>query len=61
MIDYSIMEKSGEIVDGEKKNLSFRELWRFKRERHGWVLDEIDQDVSISDLRGFEPFSEEFS
>ena len=59
MIDYTIVEKTGEIIDGEKKNLSFKELWRFKREEHDWVLDEIDQDVSISDLRGFNPFSEE--
>ncbi|MEW8505098.1 MAG: Tim44-like domain-containing protein [Candidatus Thiodiazotropha sp.] len=53
MIDNTIVEKTGDVIDGEKKKLSFKELWRFKRASHGWVLDEIDQDVSISDLRGF--------
>ena len=59
MIDYMILEKSGTVIDGDKDSHAFRELWRFRRERHGWVLDEIDQDVSVSDLRGFNPFSEE--
>lgn len=61
MVDYTIVENTGDVIDGEKKNLSFKELWRFKREDHGRVLDEIDQDVSISDLRGFNPFSEEIT
>lgn len=59
MIDYMILEQSGTVIDGDKDSHAFSELWRFKRERHGWVLDEIDQDVSVSDLRGFNPFSEE--
>ncbi|MET0066004.1 MAG: Tim44-like domain-containing protein [Candidatus Thiodiazotropha sp.] len=58
MIDYTIEESSGRVIDGERDNQFFKELWRFKRESHGWVLDEIDQDVSISDLQGFQPFSE---
>ncbi len=59
MIDYTVLEKTGEFIYGEKKNRSFKELWRFIREDHGWVLDEIDQEVSISDLRGFNSFSED--
>ena len=55
--DYSIVEKTGTIVDEENKNLSFKELWRFKRENHGWVLHEINLDVSIFGLRGFNPYS----
>ena len=53
MIDYTIDEKTGAVVDGSKEDESFEELWRFKRERHGWVLDEIDQKVSIVDLVSF--------
>ena len=59
MVDYTIVEKSGELIDGEKKNNSFKELWKFKRQGDTWLLDEIDQDVEISDLRAFNPFSEE--
>jgi len=59
MVDYTIVEKSGEVIDGEKTNNSFKELWKFKRQENTWLLDEIDQDVEISDLRGFNPFSEE--
>lgn len=54
MIDYLVSDKTGAVLDGEQKTLPFKELWRFKREQHGWVLDEIDQDVSISDLNAFE-------
>lgn len=61
MIDYSIVEQSGEIIDGEKKNRTFKELWRFRRAAHGWVLDEIDQDVSIADLRNFSSASEDIA
>lgn len=59
MIDYTINEESGKVIDGEKKNDSFTELWKFKREVHGWVLDEIDPEVTITDLAVLNPFSEE--
>lgn len=61
MMDYTIIESTGAIVDGAKKNRSFKELWRFKREDHGWVVDEIDQNMSIATLRCFAPYSEEIS
>jgi hypothetical protein len=59
MIDYTIDDKTGKIIDGKKINLPFKELWRFIRQGDTWVLDEIDQNVTISDLRDFDPFSEE--
>lgn len=61
MVDYTIEEKSGSIIDGKKKNESFMELWKFKREEHCWVLDEIDQEVSLGALYLFNPFSEEIA
>lgn len=57
MIDYLVNE-SGQKIDGDDANRSFKELWKFKRETHGWVLDEIDSDVSISDVRDMQAWSE---
>jgi hypothetical protein len=60
MIDYTIDEKTGELVSGEKNKIEeFTELWKFIRGKGGWVLDEIDQKVGILDLGGFKSFSEE--
>jgi predicted lipid-binding transport protein (Tim44 family) len=58
MVDYTVNEQTKEVVSGEKKNLSFKELWKFKRENKDWVLDEIDQNVSIGDLKNMASFSE---
>jgi hypothetical protein len=61
MIDYTINEKTGGIVSGNKsKKEEFTELWKFIRgQDYSWVLDEIDQKVQISDVDSFESFSEE--
>ena len=54
MIDYTIDDTSGGVVSGNRtKAESFTELWKFVRSGNDWVLDEIDQDVSLSDLKGF--------
>ena len=59
MIDYMVDEESGETIRGSESQLdSFEELWRVKREPHGWVLDEIDQEVTLSDFRAFKTASE---
>lgn len=51
MIDYTINDKTGDVVSGRKnKAESFKELWKFLREDHGWVLDEIDSSVQANDL-----------
>ena len=50
-IDYEINESTGNITDGEKnKSYPFAELWKFIRTKKGWIVDEIDQNVSIGDL-----------
>lgn len=51
MIDYTVKESSGAVVRGDqKKRELFTELWKFVRVNDRWVLDEIDQEVGISDL-----------
>jgi predicted lipid-binding transport protein (Tim44 family) len=57
MIDY-LVNDAGEAIDGDEEERNFKELWRFKREPHGWVLDEIDSDVSISDVTAMQAWSE---
>jgi predicted lipid-binding transport protein (Tim44 family) len=55
MIDYTIDDTNNRIVSGNNtKTESFTELWKFIRVANTWVLDEIDQKVSLSDLKGFE-------
>lgn len=59
MIDYTIEEKTGNLVKGSKtKTESFAELWKFIRTDHGWVLDEIDSSVSAHDLLGMKSMTE---
>lgn len=55
MIDYTIDDTNHRVVSGNnKKAESFTELWKFVRSGDSWVLDEIDQKVSLSDLKNFE-------
>ena len=55
MIDYTIDDTNNRVVSGDNtKAESFTELWKFVRSGNTWVLDEIDQKVSLSDLKGFE-------
>ncbi|MEY2509355.1 MAG: hypothetical protein QOE26_118 [Verrucomicrobiota bacterium] len=54
MIDYTIDDTNNRLVSGDStKAESFTELWKFVRIGNTWVLDEIDQNVSSSDLKGF--------
>jgi hypothetical protein len=54
MIDYTIDDTNNRVVSGNNtKAESFTELWKFVRGGNAWVLDEIDQNVSLSDLKGF--------
>ncbi len=61
MIDYTIDTKTNEIKSGDSDKVEdFSELWKFiKNSNNELVLDEIDQDVSISDLKNMKSFSEE--
>jgi len=59
MIDYTINDKTGDVVSGRKnKSEPFKELWKFVREDHGWVLDEIDSSVHATDLLGMNSVTE---
>ncbi|MGE5474977.1 MAG: Tim44 domain-containing protein [Ignavibacteriales bacterium] len=58
MIDYTINDQTGKLISGEEdEQKAFSELWKFIRGPKGWVLDEIDQTVTIEDVKGFESFS----
>jgi hypothetical protein len=57
MID-KLVNSAGVVIDGDNKKRPFKELWRFKREPRGWVLDEIDSSVSISDVKDLQVWSE---
>jgi predicted lipid-binding transport protein (Tim44 family) len=61
MIDYSINTETKTVVSGDKHEAeNFSELWKFiKNKKNEWVLDEIDQDVSILDLKSMKSFSED--
>lgn len=51
MIDYEIDEETKTITSGDKSKVGeFKEIWTFIRISNKWVLDEIDQDVSITDI-----------
>ncbi|PPE73702.1 hypothetical protein C3942_12985 [Solimonas fluminis] len=59
MIDYHIRLSTGAVAKGSKdKPEDFSELWKFIRTPQGWVLDEIDQSVDLSDLMGFKSIVE---
>jgi len=58
MIDYTIDDTNNRVSGDNTKAESFTELWKFVRSGNTWVLDEIDQKVSLSDLKGFEAKSD---
>lgn len=60
MIDYIVDDRSTVVKSGDNKNShAFAELWKFIRVPQDWALDEIDQTVSIDELKHFTSFSEE--
>ena len=58
MIDYTVDDKTGSLVSGNEKAEKFTELWKFLRIGDTWVLDEIDQQVSLFDLKKFKATTE---
>lgn len=55
MIDYTVDDTNNRVVYGKKTEAeNFAELWKFVRAGNTWVLDEIDQTVSLSDLKSFQ-------
>jgi predicted lipid-binding transport protein (Tim44 family) len=52
MIDYDIDEKTQNILNGSDSEIdNFKEIWTFIRRGNKWVLDEIDQNVTIGDIK----------
>ncbi len=59
MLDYHINENTKDVVSGDSsKATTFAEIWTFVREEDKWMLDEIDQKVSLSDVKQGEIYSE---
>lgn len=52
MIDYEVDDVTGTILSGDSSKIeSFTEIWHFIRQNNQWVLDEIDQNASMGDIR----------
>lgn len=58
MRDFMADDRTRDIVSGNEEKEKFTELWKFIRAGDTWVLDEIDQKVSLFDLRGFKATSQ---
>lgn len=57
MIDYTIDDRSMKVISGKENEIeSFEELWKMVKSENGWVLDYIDQKVSMSDLKKLHSF-----
>lgn len=52
LIDYTINEISGQLIEGKTYRTRFDEYWKFKWNEHEWVLDEILQTGEI-DGKGY--------
>ena len=60
MIDYTVNALTMQVISGDPTEPErFNELWKFIRTPEGWVLDEIDSNVSIRDLINLASFSED--
>jgi hypothetical protein len=53
MIDYTVNDTNDLLVAGSRSSEKFSELWKFIRSGDSWILDEIDQKVSLFKLKGF--------
>ena len=59
MVDYTIDDKTNALISGDNTNPEvFKEIWVFIREKNNWVLDDIDQNVSIGDINHSRAFTE---
>lgn len=51
ILDYTILEDTGEIIKNPKKEIEdFSDTYHFIRVKNQWVLEKIDNSVSILDL-----------
>lgn len=52
MLDYEIDEKTDAITKGDRyKQHFFEDIWTFTRQGNTWVADEVDNNVSLGDIR----------
>lgn len=59
MIDYTIDDKNNAVISGSNaKTEEFKEIWTFIRNNNKWVLDEIDQNVTLGDINNSKAFTE---
>jgi predicted lipid-binding transport protein (Tim44 family) len=59
MIDYTINDKTNAVISGDSMEPeNFEEIWTFVREGNVWMLDEIDQNVSLGGISRSKAFSE---
>ena len=59
MIDYMSNEQDNSVIKGNAyEKEKFSELWKFIREDGRWVLDEINQKVSLIDISSFRSYGE---
>lgn len=61
MIDYIVNSETREVISGDEvRDSTFKELWKLvKNADNNWVVDEIDQEVQLSDVRSMRSYSEE--
>ncbi|MBD5644162.1 Tim44 domain-containing protein [Clostridium botulinum] len=59
MIDYTIDEITTQVVDGNTRNSSFIEYWKFIKKNDSWVVDLIMQEDEVDIDRDFVIVSEE--
>ena len=59
MIDYTIDEITTQVVDGNTRNSSFIEYWKFIKKNDSWVVDLIMQEDEVDIDRDFVIESEE--
>ncbi|MBY6999032.1 Tim44 domain-containing protein [Clostridium botulinum] len=59
MIDYTIDEITTQVVDGNTRNSSFIEYWKFIKKNDSWVVDLIMQEDEVDIDKDFVIVSEE--
>jgi len=62
MIDYTINTRTGSLASGKEEDRTtsngFKEIWVFLRKGNTWVLDEIDESVTIGEVNQGVAFTE---
>lgn len=52
MLDYEVNETTDAVIKGDKnKPHFFEDIWTFIRQGNTWIADDVDNDVSLGDIR----------